>query len=67
MANKRGYPDRRGMGAPSDVISETFVASEQHRSEQVIRATALIASGFSTEQVSTMLSVPVEWLLKHLG
>jgi hypothetical protein len=62
MAKQRGYPDRRGMGAQSDFISETFVPSEQHRSEQLTRAKALIATGFSPEQVATMLSIPVEWI-----
>jgi hypothetical protein len=67
MAKKRGYPDRRGMGAQSDFVSETFVPSEQHRSEQLTRAKALIANGFSTEQVAAMLSVPLEWIVKLLG
>ncbi|HEY4010603.1 MAG TPA: hypothetical protein VGM11_10665 [Acidobacteriaceae bacterium] len=64
MAKQRGYPDRRGMGAPSDFISETFVPNEQHSSEQLTRAMALVAAGFSPEQVASMLSVPVEWVLE---
>ena len=67
MAKKRGYPDGRVMGAQSDFVSETFVPSEQHRSEQLTRAKALIANGFSTEQVAAMLSVPVEWIVKLLS
>jgi hypothetical protein len=67
MAKQRGYPDRRGMGAQSDFISETFVPSEQHQSEQLTRAKALIAIDFSLEQVATMLSLPVEWILEKLG
>jgi hypothetical protein len=64
MVKQRGYPDRRGMGAQSDFISETFVPSEQHRSEQLTRAKALIAAGLSSERVAAMLCVPVEWLLE---
>jgi hypothetical protein len=67
MAKQRGYPDRRGMGAQSDFISETFVPSEQHRLEQLTRAKALIAAGFSPEQVATMLSIPVECISEKLG
>jgi hypothetical protein len=67
MAKQRGYPDRRGMGAQSDFISETFVPSKQHRLEQLTRAKALIAAGFSPEQVATMLSLPVECISEKLG
>jgi len=55
------------MGAQSDFISETFVPGEQHSSEQLARAKALIATGFSPEQVATMLSLPVEWILEQAG
>jgi hypothetical protein len=67
MAKQRGYPDRRGMGAQSDFISETFVPSEQHRLEQLTRAKALIAAGISPEQVAAMLSLTVEFLSEKLG
>jgi hypothetical protein len=50
------------MGARSDLISETFVPGEHHRSEQLARVRALIANGFSREQVAAMLSIPVEQL-----
>ena len=31
MAKQRGYPDRRGMGAQSDFISESFIPSDRKR------------------------------------
>jgi hypothetical protein len=31
---QRGYPDRRGMGAESDVIAEKFVPSERYKAQQ---------------------------------
>jgi hypothetical protein len=31
---QRGYPDRRGMGAESDSISEEFVPSERYKAQQ---------------------------------
>jgi hypothetical protein len=55
------------MGAQSDFISETFVPGEQHRLEQLKRAKALIATGFSPEQVAAMLSLPIEFLSEQLG
>lgn len=62
MSKRRGSPDRRGMGAQSDFISETFVPSSQHREEQVRRAKVLIASGLLLGDVAKMLSIPAEWL-----
>ncbi len=63
MAKQRGYPDRRGMGAQSDFISETFVPSASHRSEQLKMAQVLIAYGLSMERIAAMLSIPMEVLL----
>lgn len=67
MSARRGYPDRRGMGAQSDSITATFVASEEHRAEQKTRAQALLRAGFLPEEVVAMLSVPLEqvqgWVL----
>jgi hypothetical protein len=66
MAKQRGYPDRRGMGAQSDFISETFVPSPQHQRKQVDRAKALIASGMLLQDVARLLSVPSDWLSDQL-
>jgi hypothetical protein len=67
MAKARGYPDRRGMGAQSDFISETFVPGEDFRKERASRAKALIASGFTPEQVATMLSMPFDQLIADIS
>ena len=62
MAKQRGYPDRRGMGAQSDFISEEFVPSEDYREQQLVRAQTLIALGIAPEQVASMLSIPLSLL-----
>ena len=62
MAKQRGYPDRRGMGAQSDFISEEFVPSEDYREQQLVRAQTLIALGIPPEQVASMLSIPLSLL-----
>ncbi len=67
MAKARGYPDRRGMGAQSDFISETFVPEEQFRRERASRAKVLIASGISPEQVATMLSMSFDQLMADIS
>jgi hypothetical protein len=67
MAKTRGYPDRRGMGAQSDFISETFVPEEQFRKERASRAKALIASGIAPEQVVTMLSMSFDELMADIS
>ena len=59
MVKQRGYPDRRGMGAQSDFISESFVPSEQHKAEQISRAKILIATGVSPNQAAAMLSLSI--------
>lgn len=56
----RGYPDRRGFWAESDVIAEQFVPSERHRAQQKMMARTLIAVGLKPEQIAEMLSVPAE-------
>ena len=67
MAKARGYPDRRGMGAQSDFISETFIPEEQFRKERASRAKALIASGIAPEQVVTMLSMSFDELMADIS
>ena len=47
MAKQRGYPDRRGMGARSDFISESFIPSDRHREQLLMRAETLIALGIA--------------------
>ncbi len=62
MAKQRGYPDRRGMGAQSDFLSESFVPSEQHQEQQLAMARTLIATGVAPEKVASMLSIPLALL-----
>jgi hypothetical protein len=57
---QRGYPDRRGMGAESDSISEEFVPSERYKAQQRVMAQTLIAAGLNPEQIKSMFSVPVD-------
>ena len=59
MAKQRGSPDRRGMGAQSDFVSEQFVPSEEHREQQLARACILVGQGIAPEQVAAMLSIPL--------
>jgi len=44
MAKQRGYPDRRGMGAQSDFISESFVPSDRHKEQLLMGAETQTAS-----------------------
>jgi hypothetical protein len=44
----RGYPDRRGMGAESDFISEKFVPSEHYKAQQ--RAMAQLVAPISSSE-----------------
>ena len=62
MPKQRGYPDRRGMGAQSDFISEQFVPGERQREQQMVRAQSLIALGIPPERVAAMLSIPLSML-----
>jgi len=62
MAKQRGTPDRRGMGAQSDFLSEQFVPSDHHREQQLFRAQTLMAIGIKPDQVSAMLSIPLSVL-----
>jgi len=60
MAKQRGYPDRRGMGAESDFISEVFVPSEHYKGQQAAMAQMLIAGGLNPEQVASMFLIPFD-------
>jgi hypothetical protein len=67
MVKQRGYPDRRGMGAESDFISEQFVPSEQYKAQQLATARELIAGGLDPELVAKMfvqLDLPSDLLSK---
>lgn len=59
MAKRRGYPDRRGMGAESDPISEPFLPNERYQAQQRTMIEKLIAAGLDPEYVATMFSIPV--------
>jgi hypothetical protein len=60
VKKQRGYPDRRGLWAESDIISEQFAPSEQYKSQQKVMKQTLIAAGLSPEQIENMLVVPVD-------
>jgi len=60
MAKRRGYPDRRGMGAESDFIAELFMPSEHYKTQQMAMAQELIAGGMNPEQVASMFPVPAD-------
>lgn len=57
---QRGYPDRRGLWAESDTISEQFVPSKEYKAQQKVMAQTLTAAGLSPEQIEGMLFVPVD-------
>jgi hypothetical protein len=63
MTKRKSSPDRRGMGAQSDFISEQFVPGERHRDEQLVRAQTLLAMGLAPEQVAAMLSIPLNLIV----
>jgi hypothetical protein len=60
MTKQRGWPDRRGMGSESDSISEQFVPSERHKTQQKEMAEILLAAGFTPQQIATMFPVRLE-------
>jgi hypothetical protein len=66
VAKQRGYPDRRGMGAQSDFLSETFVPSESHRAKQLAMARDLVRTGLKPEDVAHMLSLPIDLVNRAL-
>jgi hypothetical protein len=60
MARQKGDPDRRGMGAESDAISEQFVPDARYKARQQAMARTLVAAGLSPDQIANMLSVPLD-------
>jgi hypothetical protein len=60
MAKQRGYPDRRGMGAESDGISEQFVPNQRYKAQQKAIAETLTAAGLPPEKIADMLFVPID-------
>jgi hypothetical protein len=60
MAKQRGYPDRRGMGSESDLISETFAPNEQYKAQQKLMEQTFRIAGLSPEQIASMLCAPVD-------
>jgi hypothetical protein len=60
MKKQRGYPDRRGMGAESDSISEQFVPTERYKMQQKEMMETLIAAGVSPERVAAMFCCPTD-------
>ena len=59
---REATPDRRGMGAQSDFISQTFVPSQAHRAEQVKMVRSLIALGSEPTEAAARVGIPVELL-----
>ena len=60
MTKPRGYPDRRGMGAQSDFITEQFVPSEQYKAQQMEMVERLVAAGLNPEQLAKMFFLPAD-------
>jgi hypothetical protein len=60
LVKQRGYPDRRGMGAQSDFISEQFVPNENYKARQTEMVQRLIATGATREQLEKLFFVPFE-------
>jgi hypothetical protein len=60
MPQQRGYPDRRGMGAQSDFIGETFVPSEEYKAQQTAMIQKLAAAGLNPEELEKLFLVPVD-------
>jgi hypothetical protein len=54
---QRGWPDRRGMGAQSDFISEQFVPDERQRAQQRVMAETLAPT--SPERTTSGWRIPV--------
>jgi hypothetical protein len=59
---RRGYPDRRGMGAQSDFIAEPFVPSETYIARQRAIAQQLVASGMAPERIDSMFLIRLDLL-----
>jgi hypothetical protein len=62
MVKQRGSPDRRGMGAQSDFIGESFVPNDHYKAQQLAMAQRLTAAGVSSEQLERMFFVPCDLL-----
>jgi hypothetical protein len=60
LAKQRGSPDRRGMGAESDIIAEKFVPNEKYKAHQRTMVQTLTAAGLNPEEIASMLLVPVD-------
>jgi hypothetical protein len=60
MPKQRGYPDRRGMGAQSDFIGETFVPSEEYKAQQTAMIQKLAAAGLNPQQLEKLFLVSAE-------
>ena len=59
MGRQRGTPDRRGMGAQSDFVAETFMPSEAYRVQQVAMMRRLSETGVSREQMEKLFLLPL--------
>jgi hypothetical protein len=59
MTKRRGSPDRRGMGAQSDFISEQFVPGEEYKAQQKAMADSLTAMGLKPEELTSGFRIPV--------
>jgi hypothetical protein len=59
---REATPDRRGMGAQSDFISQTFVPSEAHSAEQLKIVRSLSALGSDPAEASARVGIPMDLL-----
>jgi hypothetical protein len=52
---RRGYPDRRGMSAQSDFVTERFVPSQQYKAQQQAIIRNLMAAGVDPQVFAGMV------------
>jgi hypothetical protein len=66
MKKQRGYPDRRGMGAQSDFIGETFVPSGQYKAQQAAMIQKLITAGLNPEQLEKLFLLSADLISEEM-
>jgi len=60
MTKRDCNPFRQGMGTQDDFIAEPFVPSEHYKTQQMAIVQKLIAAGLNSEEVRSMLLVPLD-------
>lgn len=55
MVQARGWPDRRGMGAQSDFISESLAPDERYKAQQRALSEALRRAGLNPAELASLV------------